>query len=72
MIGVESLEGEENPVEQLLSTTPSPAEQVDSYLPLPMLKDYRQYRLNDSFDVPVYRRKIPSFQFIANNANHQK
>merc|ERR1712088_1292364 len=28
VIGVESLEGEENPVEQLLSTTPSPAEQV--------------------------------------------
>merc|ERR1712088_545281 len=28
VIGVESLEGEENPVEQLLSTTPSPVEQV--------------------------------------------
>jgi len=28
VLGVESLEGEENPVEQLLSTSPSPAEQV--------------------------------------------
>ena len=28
MVVVQCLEGEENPVEQLLSTTPSPAEQV--------------------------------------------
>ena len=50
MIGVESLEGEENPVEQLLSTTPSPAEQVDSYF---IENDFKRRRIRGTTPSPA-------------------